>query len=110
MQAGPASPEQVRNLEPLVRFSAPMRDRSAQLKGFLWHNLYRHPQVSQTTVRAKQVVRELFQAYCADPAQMQSGFAARLDLPRAIADYIAGMTDRFAGREHERLTGSRLLD
>ena len=110
LQAGPASPEQVRNLEPLVRFSAPMRDRSAQLKGFLWHNLYRHPQVSQTTVRAKQVVRELFQAYCADPAQMQSGFAARLDLPRAIADYIAGMTDRFAGREHERLTGSRLLD
>jgi dGTPase len=40
---------------------------------------------------------------------MQAGFAARTDTPRAVADYIAGMTDRFAGREHERLTGSRLL-
>jgi len=40
---------------------------------------------------------------------MQAGFAARADTPRAVADYIAGMTDRFALREHERLTGRRLL-
>ncbi|MDQ6882230.1 MAG: deoxyguanosinetriphosphate triphosphohydrolase, partial [Pseudomonadota bacterium] len=107
---GPETVDQVRSLPPLVRFSDAMRDRSAQLKGFLLLNLYRHPQVLQMTVQAKVVVRELFAAYCADPAQMQAGFASRPDTPRAIADYIAGMTDRFAAREHERLTGRRLLE
>ena len=65
--------------------------------------------------RAKQVVRELFVAYLNDPKVMQTGSALRPvgaaapDVPRAVADYIAGMTDRFAAREHERLTGQRLL-
>jgi dGTPase len=108
-QAGPASADDVRRAQPLVAFSEGMRERSTALKRFLLHNLYRHPQVTQTTVQARQVVRELFEAYCKQPAQMQSGFAARSDTPRAVADYIAGMTDRFAAREHERLTGARLL-
>jgi dGTPase len=108
-RVAPASVDEVRAGEPLVRFSDPMRERSGALKHFLLRNLYRHPQVTQTTVQAKRVVRELFEAYCADPTQMQAGFAARPDTPRAVADYIAGMTDRFAAREHERLTGSRLL-
>lgn len=108
-RVGPGSVEEVRGSEPLVRFSDVMRERSGALKGFLMRNLYRHPQVTQTTVQAKRVVRELFAAYCADPTQMQAGFAARTDTPRAVADYIAGMTDRFAAREHERMTGSRLL-
>jgi dGTPase len=108
-QASPASPDDVRASAPLVRFSDPMRERSSVLKSFLLRNLYRHPQVTQTTAQAKRVVRELFEAYCADPSQMQAGFAARTDTSRAVADYIAGMTDRFAAREHERLTGSRLL-
>jgi dGTPase len=55
------------------------------------------------------VVRELFDAYMADPTQMPADFAARPDIARSVADYIAGMTDRFAGREHERLTGRKLL-
>ena len=108
-QAGPASVDEVRDQEALVRFSDGMRERSAALKRFLLRNLYRHAQVTQTTVQAKRVVRELFDAYRAEPAQMQAGFAARADSPRAVADYIAGMTDRFAGREHERLTGRKLL-
>ena len=62
-----------------------------------------------TTAQAQQVVRELFARYLAQPRDMQAGFAARRDTPRAVADYIAGMTDRFALREHERLTGRRLL-
>jgi dGTPase len=86
-----------------------MRLQSAALKRFLHHNLYRHPQVVATTGQAKQVVRELFAAYHAEPAQMPADFAARPDTARAVADYIAGMTDRFAGREHERLTGRKLL-
>ncbi len=108
-QAGPSSANDARALGPLVRFSPVMREHSTELKGFLLHKLYRHPQVAQMTVQAKRVVRELFDAYRAEPAQMQSGFAARPDTARAVADYIAGMTDRFAGREHERLTGNRLL-
>jgi dGTPase len=71
----------------------------------------------QTTGQAREVVRELFAAYQAAPHEMQTGFAMRAgrvgDAPtavaRVVADYIAGMTDRFAGREHERLTGRRLL-
>jgi dGTPase len=86
-----------------------MARRSAELKTFLLHNLYRHPQVLDTTSRAKQVVRELFAVYCERPGEMQAGFAARGDTARAVADYIAGMTDRFALREHERLTGRKLL-
>ena len=107
--AAPGSADQARHSGPLVAFSAGMAQQSAALKQFLLRNLYRHPQVVETTGQAKRVVRELFAAYCADPAQMQAGFAARTDLPRAVADYIAGMTDRFAAREHERLTGQRLL-
>jgi dGTPase len=107
--AAPESADAARALGPMVAFSAAMRERSAALKHFLLRNLYRHPQVVETTGQAKQVVRELFAAYSADPGQMQAGYAARGDTPRAVADYIAGMTDRFAVREHERLTGRRLL-
>ena len=109
LAAGPASADAARGMAPLLRFSTPMRERSTALKTFLLRNLYRHPQVMQTMEQAKQVVRELFAAYLADPQQMQGGFAAQADTPRAVADYIAGMTDRFAAREHERLTGRKLL-
>jgi dGTPase len=59
--------------------------------------------------QAQEVVRELFACYVQQPAEMQAGFTAREDTERAVADYIAGMTDRYAVREHERLTGRRLL-
>ncbi|QJW85222.1 deoxyguanosinetriphosphate triphosphohydrolase [Ramlibacter terrae] len=107
--AQPASADAARAIGPLVRFSDGARAGSAQLKSFLFHDLYRHPRVMETTGQAKEVVRDLFERYLADPAEMQSGFAARSDTPRAVADYIAGMTDRYALREHERLTGRRLL-
>jgi dGTPase len=55
------------------------------------------------------VVRELHAAYLAQPGEMPADFAAREDRHRSVADYIAGMTDRYALREHERLTGRRLL-
>jgi dGTPase len=108
-QAAPADADAARRSAPLVRFSAAMRQRSQLLKDFLLRNLYRHPQVMETTGAARQVVRELFDAYLKAPSEMQSGFASREDTSRAVADYIAGMTDRFAAREHERLTGQRLL-
>ena len=105
----PRDADAVRAATPLVRFSADMRRGSTELKRFLFQNLYRHPQVMETTGLAKQMVRELFAAYLACPTDMPAAYASQDDLPRAIADYIAGMTDRFAGREHERLTGKRLL-
>ncbi len=105
----PADADGARAAGPLVSFSDEMRRQSQVLKSFLLHNLYRHPQVMETTGRAKTVVRELFAAYRSAPVQMPAGFASRPDTARAVSDYIAGMTDRFAAREHERLTGQRLL-
>jgi dGTPase len=108
-KAAPASVDEVRAAAALVSFSDAMRAKSADLKGFLLRNLYRNPQVVATTGQAKRVVQELFAAYMNDVAQMPADFAARADVARSVADYIAGMTDRFAAREHERLTGLRLL-
>jgi dGTPase len=105
----PGSADAARAMPPLLVFSDPSRRESSELKSFLFRNLYRHPRVSETTLQAQEVVRDLFDRYLADPQEMQAGFAARSDTARAVADYIAGMTDRYALREHERLTGRRLL-
>lgn len=109
----------VRNSAALVQFGAAMREGSTGLKQFLMRNLYRHPQVMHTTDRARTVVRELFAHYLENPQDMQSDHlelarqALATDpafaLARVVADYIAGMTDRMAAREHERFTGLRLL-
>jgi dGTPase len=115
-KAAPANVEAVRQHAALVCFSDEMAAQSASLKRFLFQNLYRHPQVIQTTQAAKQVMRDLFEAYMADPAQMPQAHIDRfdgIDMPhavgakpeRVVADYIAGMTDRFATKEHERLKG-----
>ena len=103
--AAPADADAVRRSPPLVLFSAPMHAQSTALKRFLFTNLYRHPRVMQTTLQAQDVVRELFAAYLSKTQEMPDTFSQRPDAPRAVADYIAGMTDRFALREHERLTG-----
>jgi dGTPase len=105
----PGSADAARLLPPLVRFGSSMAQHSAVLSSFLRANLYRHPQVVATTERAKQVIRDLFVAYCEAPAQMPAEHAARQPLHRSAADYVAGMTDRFALREHERITGQRLF-
>lgn len=105
----PADADEARRCPPLVRFSPEMREASTQLKRFLFKELYRHPQVNETTVRAKQVLTELFHAYVASPSEMQAAYTQREDRHRAVADYISGMTDRFAVREHERLTGQRIF-
>ena len=115
-EAAPHSADEARQCRPLLCFSDAMRAQSQTLKQFLTANLYRHPQVTEQTVQAKAVVHELFIAYLAAPGEMAPGFATRAqraghpaDAARAVADYIAGMTDRFAAREHERLTGRKLL-
>jgi dGTPase len=105
----PADADAVRALPPLIEFSPGLRAGLAALKRFLFAQLYRHPQVMQTTERARTVVAELFAAYIAAPQSMPPDFAAAPDRHRAVADYIAGMTDRFAMREHQRFSGRDLF-
>ncbi len=118
--SSPQSADEARQMPAQVQFSPAMAANSLALKTFLLHQLYRHPQVMQMTGHAKQVVTDLFNAYMADPAQMPRGFALRAqvrpgnghetaEVAVVVADFIAGMTDRFAAKEHERLTGLRLL-
>ncbi|WP_199864307.1 deoxyguanosinetriphosphate triphosphohydrolase [Acidovorax sp. Root267] len=112
----PPDVQAVRQSPALVMFGDAMRARSLELKQFLFKNLYRHPQVMETTGRAQEVVRDLFAAYTTSPREMKAAFAEQASVDcgplraRAVADFIAGMTDRFAAREHERLTGRRLFD
>lgn len=109
--SGVGSVDDVRALrEPLVAFSDDMAMASRQLKRFLFQNLYRHPQVMETTQRASRVVHELFDLYLERPEQCPAIVVPSRDSPaRAVADYIAGMTDRFAIREHQRLSGRTLF-
>lgn len=115
-EAAPRSVDDVRALPRLVGFGAAMKAQSQELKRFLFANLYRHPQVMQTTGQAKAVVHDLFAMYLERPGAMKPRFAERAlqadtlrARARAVADFIAGMTDRYASREHARLTGQSLL-
>lgn len=106
----PSSAQAVRDCPALVQFTPDMQAKSNELKRFLFKSLYRHPQVNETTVKAKQIITDLFAAYMQAPTQsLPEDFSSQEDLPRAIADYIAGMTDRFAVKEHERLTGRQIF-
>jgi dGTPase len=112
--AAPRSVADVRaRPDPLLAFSDTVRDEHLELKRFLRERLYKHYRVLRMTTKAKRVVRDLFEAMFGDvdlmPTEHQE-VARRLeasDRPsgraRAVADYIAGMTDRFAILEHRRL-------
>ena len=103
--AAPRDVDEVRQLLPLAALPAARHAEVHELKRFLFAALYRHPQVVQTTTAAHRVVVDLFEAYRSAPQEMPADFAGADDRPRAVADYIAGMTDRFALRELQRLTG-----
>jgi dGTPase len=115
----PASVEAVRaQSKPLVGFSERIRDESLELKRFLRDNLYRHHQVHRMMFKAQRVVRDLFNALWEDPRLLPPEFFARAEAAaasgaaaraRVVADYVAGMTDRYALDEHERLYDPRRL-
>ena len=91
---------------PLVALSPPFEAADRDVKAFLFSHMYRHPKVQAVRDKADAVLRRLFAAYMADPAAMPPDWAAMAgsgDRARAVADYIAGMTDRFAVHEHARL-------
>jgi dGTPase len=84
-----------------------MRKDATELKRFLRANLYRHYQVNRMRVKASRILRELFDAFMADPVLLPPDYTDTSGdatvQARKIADYIAGMTDRYAIREHRRL-------
>jgi dGTPase len=110
--AAPASADGVRAAGPLASFSPAMSARSAQLKRFLTARLYRHERVTAVMRAAKEAVRRLFDAFAAEPALLPEEHRERVERlgGRAIADYIAGMTDRFALKELARLGRADDLD
>ena len=103
--AGDRTLEDVRNAPRLVAYSAALQSPLRELKGFLRDKLYRHYQVLRMTNKARRIVGDLFAAFMEDPQILPPQYQAmaREDKPRAIADYIAGMTDRYAMKEHRRL-------
>jgi dGTPase len=108
-RSGVDHPDAVRRAEPLAAFSAPVQDQLQRLQHLLLQRLYRHPDVLRNTTKAQRLLVELFDAYHADPRLLPRAYQrddpARQ--PRAIADYLAGMTDRYAIREHQRLFSMR---
>ncbi len=96
----------VRQAPPLVSFSPELSSQVKQIKSWLFKYLYRHTQVITKMDEAQDMVRELFAAYLQKPALIPVAYAQQTDLPRAVADYIAGMTDRFAEQSWRRLNDS----
>ena len=103
--------DEVRNGPALVAFSDELHAAQREMKRFLRQQLYRHYQVLRMTRKAAAIVGDLFSAFIADPRllppQYQSENDCAADQPRRIADYIAGMTDRYAIREHQRMFAMR---
>jgi len=106
-ERAPASPDAVRHgREPLVAFSPATERAKLELKRFLRENLYQHPHVLRMTRKAERVVADLFSLFREHPALLPAGVRGRFDEEgeaRAVADYVAGMTDRFALSEHRKL-------
>lgn len=108
---GMASVDEVRRAGRITAtFSPAVAEQERRLKRLMYDRLYHHPQQLQTAERARAVTAELYAAYAQDPALMEPGWATRLpaDEPhrsRHIADYIAGMTDRFAIAAHASIYG-----
>jgi dGTPase len=112
--ARPADIDAVRGrTKPLVAFSPALRSEATALKRFLYRHLYRHPRVARNTGAAQKVIEALFDAFFGDPALMPDEHrrnartlekaGGKSGRARAVADYIAGMTDRYAHAEHQRV-------
>ena len=101
----PTTLEEVRSSPAMIAYSPEINEQQRALKNFLRINLYRHYRVLRMSAKAQRIISDLFGIFMADsrllPPQFQS--LAEHDRARAVADYIAGMTDRYAIREHRRI-------
>ncbi len=98
-----------RHSGPVIAFSAAMREQERGLRRFLFERMYRHYRVNRMASKARRIVQELFRLLLAEPQclptewQNQATGSGTRETARVVADYIAGMTDRFALDEHYRL-------
>ena len=101
----PGSVDEVRHQPAMITFSAEVEAESLTLKRFLRDALYQHYRVQRMSAKGRRIVRELFEAFISDARLMPPQYQAKAeaDRARAVADYISGMTDRYAMREHRRL-------
>jgi dGTPase len=110
-KAGVRSADEVRRQEfPLIRYSEERLAANQELRRFLYKNVYYHPRVAEVNQQACEMLRAVFEAYVANPAQLGDMAAKRIEsegLHRTVCDYVAGMTDRYLMEEFERLVGSR---
>ena len=106
-EAGVESIGDVRNAQPLIAFSSAMKLQAQELKRFLRTNLYHHYQVNRMTSKARRIVTDLFGIFMSEPQLLPNDYQLQnedmLHQARKVADYIAGMTDRYAMREYRRL-------
>lgn len=106
-EAAPKSVDEVRALsEPLISFSKDMLQQVRGLKSYLMDNLYRHYKVLRVTNKSAKLIKDLFDAFYAHPELLPPAYQKKVKeqgAPRVIADYIAGMTDRYAQREYSRV-------
>jgi dGTPase len=101
----PETLDDVRACPPLAAFSPEMREESLALKRFLFQNLYRHYKVVRMSEKARRLIGDLFETFIGEPRLLPPDFQERAaqNLQRAVCDYIAGMTDRYAILEHRRI-------
>jgi dGTPase len=91
----------------LVCRSEKSHQEERELKQFLLARMYRHYRLVRMAQKAERIITALFETYIGNPAQLPPGFKTRTekeDVEIVVADYIAGMTDRFAGQEYKKLT------
>jgi dGTPase len=107
--SGVRSVNEVRNTgQRLIGLSPGLEKLKRELEQFLQQNLYHHPRVLEVSERGARILSELFQAFRAQPGRLPARVRERFPIDgeaRAIADYVAGMTDRFAMEEHRRHRG-----
>ncbi len=108
--ADPKSAQDIRRLDrPVAAFSEEMRANDRALKKFLFERMYRHEKVNRMNVESRRVVRELFDLFLGDPDRLPAEWRQQTTgvrspvTARVVADYVAGMTDRFALDEHKRM-------
>jgi dGTPase len=101
----PKSLADVRAAPPLVAFSLEMHEKNRELKAVLRTHLYRHYRVMRMSAKARRIISELFQAFMGDSRLLPPQFVPQSEQSKArlVSDYIAGMTDRYAIREHRRI-------
>ena len=105
-EANPRSIDEVRKLPKLINFSKEMAQKQLELKKFLRSFLYEHERVVEMTDNAKGIVKDLFKYFLSNPSQMSESYQSKStkDVARSVADYLAGMTDRYAIKTHKEIS------